>query len=125
MLSIHLHGKDEDATPWFYEGTIAELFRTVRVTNGYHAFVEVSSGHLINIAHIERIDEQPTDEGRALADDVERSQRDAMISAADRLRSGQTVPIEPRETGHEYRPRELCQHDNYVGTCLECLGQIL
>lgn len=59
MLSIHLHGKDDDATPWFYEGTIAELFRTWSVIGESVVFVEVSPGHLINLAHIERIVEEP------------------------------------------------------------------
>lgn len=62
MLTIFLAGHGEDESPWFYDGTTAELFRTVRVVGSQVVFVEVSPGHLINVAHIERIAEYQPEE---------------------------------------------------------------
>lgn len=57
MVTIYLTSDNDEREPWFFEGSIADLFRTVRVA-GEVAFVEVSPGSLINIACIERIVEE-------------------------------------------------------------------
>jgi hypothetical protein len=60
VLEIHTNDEHE---PFMFDGTTAELFRTVRVIGGQVVFVELSPGHLINTAHIERIvdDARPAD----------------------------------------------------------------
>lgn len=55
MLTIYLADQEER---WFFDGDVAALFRTVRVVGERIVFVEPSPGHLINLAHVERIDEE-------------------------------------------------------------------
>lgn len=52
MLTIYL---SDELEPFMFDGTAVELFRNVRVIGEQVVFVELSPGHLINIAHIERI----------------------------------------------------------------------
>lgn len=54
MLTIHLAGGD---SPFFYDGSITDLFRTVRVIGQAVVFVELSPGHLLNLSEVERIEE--------------------------------------------------------------------
>jgi hypothetical protein len=75
VLTIFLAGQSgDDSEPWFYEGTTAELFRTVRVVGSQIVCIEVSPGHLINVAHIERIvdDVEQPDELDATAREAQR-----------------------------------------------------
>jgi hypothetical protein len=66
MLTIHLAGyliADPGTTDgaYFYEGSIADLFRTVRVIGEHIVFIEPTKGHLINLAEVERIEEDQPD----------------------------------------------------------------
>lgn len=95
MLTIFLVGwRSEEESPWFYEGTTAELFRTVRVIGGQVVFVEVSPGHLINVAHIERIAEDQPEE----------------IELVDRGVPASPIPGGPKS----------CPHGFITGTCSVC-----
>lgn len=59
---IEIYTTDRD-DPAVFDGTIAELFRTVQVHGGAAVFVQPRSGALINLAHVVRIvtDEEPTE----------------------------------------------------------------
>jgi hypothetical protein len=96
VLTIFLAGwRSEEESPWFYEGTTAELFRTVRVIGSQVVFVEPSPGHLINVAHIERIAEDQPEE----------------IELVDR-----GVPASPM------LGTKSCPHGYILGTCSQCAG---
>jgi hypothetical protein len=94
VLAIFLAGQSGVDEPWVYDGTTAELFRTVRVIGEQAIFVEVSPGHLINVAHIERIAE----------DDVEQPNE---------------LPGEVRATPIPGGPAS-CPHGFIAGTCSVC-----
>jgi hypothetical protein len=111
VLTIFRAGQgDADDTPWFYEGTTAELFRTVRVIGEQVVFVEVSPGHLINVAHIERI-----------ADDVEQPDKlAALLEHRGRQRAERAaLPGEVRATPIPGGPAS-CPHGYITGTCSRC-----
>lgn len=96
MLTIHLNGHDEDETPWFYDGDATALFRTARVLGGQHVFVELSPGHLLNVAHIERIIDNvdaETDEPSPLELDQTAREAQRQLDEYDALRRGESIPL--------------------------------
>jgi hypothetical protein len=121
VLTIFLAGgRSEEESPWFYEGTTAELFRTVRVIGEQVVFVEPSPGHLINVAHIERIAEDQPEELDATAREAQR--------VLDEYDAGQPEEVELVDRGVPASPMlgtKSCPHGNMAGTCMECLGEVL
>jgi hypothetical protein len=144
VLTIFLAGwRSEEESPWFYEGTTAELFRTVRVIGEQVVFVEVSPGHLINVAHIERIAEdaeQPDELDAAAAERVAQRLAEqptpntewvggvepAPCSGCGGKHVGEcglvaSLPGEVRTTPIPGGPKS-CRHGFIEGTCSQCTG---
>jgi hypothetical protein len=115
VLTIFLAGwRSEEESPWFYEGTTAELFRTVRVIGEQVVFVEPSPGHLINVAHIERIAEDVEQPG-----ELDATAREAQ-RVLDEYDAGQpALPGEVRATPIPGGPKS-CRHGFIEGTCSVC-----
>jgi hypothetical protein len=130
VLTIFLAGwRSEEESPWFYEGTTAELFRTVRVIGSQVVFVEPSPGHLINVAHIERIAEDQSDELDATAreaqrvlDEYDAEQPDelpALLQHRGRQRARRAA-LPGEAASEDLLEREGCSHGFIMGTCEQC-----
>jgi hypothetical protein len=138
VLTIFLAGQSgDDSEPWFYEGTTAELFRTVRVVGSQIVFIEVSPGHLINVAHIERIaedvactceqpDELTAPPGYATVAPGTATPNAEWVGGAEPATcsgcGSKHVGACGLVASQFIKP---CTHGNTTGACMDCLGEVL
>lgn len=87
--------------------TLAELFRTVQVHGGQAVFLQPRPGLLLNLAHVERIEEEEGEQ--AAADEQER------VRTADDYRA-------MVEHGTPLPAVGECPHGYVRGTCSRCAG---
>ncbi len=93
--------------------TLVELFRTARVVGERAVLLEPRPGYLINLAHVESIeDDALAQEDRALADDVERIQREAMGLSRVQAAEPEADVAEP-----EHEEQCMVLHRGFGCTC--------
>lgn len=83
--------------------TLAELFRTVQVHGGQAVFLQPRPGLLLNLAHVERIEEEEGEQD----EDVELTTEEAVAALED-------------EREYSASPIRMCPHEFIRSTCSRC-----